>query len=193
MPGEDSVARVDPGTSAKPNAELILGYGFALDENPEDTIVLRIGGGPAGGGPAASRRWEVGRDAQGAEGVYAEVLSRVRSGTSPDEDPGEDGWDAELDAAEMLEDMVGAYLERLPQVGSAHGEAMRPDVQAMLTVYVEGARVELPEPLNVRSDRFLPRSTSNSGVDPRFFGGETTACNREGACGRGGNCPRGRR
>ena len=28
----------------KPNAELILGYGFALPHNPDDTIVLRLGG-----------------------------------------------------------------------------------------------------------------------------------------------------
>src|SRR5258705_1097697 len=40
----------------KPNAELILGYGFSLAHNPDDTIILKLGG-------FECKRWEIGRDA----------------------------------------------------------------------------------------------------------------------------------
>lgn len=39
----------------KPNSELLLGYGFVLPNNPEDTIVLKLGG--------SEKRHEIGRDA----------------------------------------------------------------------------------------------------------------------------------
>ncbi|KAF9652445.1 SET domain-containing protein, partial [Thelephora ganbajun] len=57
---------------AKPNSELILGYGFSLKGNPDDTIVLSIGGGPvtSASNQEEKKRWEVGRSARGVEGVW---------------------------------------------------------------------------------------------------------------------------
>lgn len=122
---------------AKPNAELILGYGFVLEDNPEDTIVLSIGGRPTADKTASSKRWEVGRDARGAQDVFDEVLVQLRSGEVGDVED-DNGWEDELDAADMLSEMVSAYLERLPAVPEDPSTALRPEVRHMLEVYVTG-------------------------------------------------------
>jgi hypothetical protein len=59
---------------AKSNAELILGYGFTLPRNPDDTISLKIGGMIADG---AGKMWEVGRNAAGAEAMWDEMLAEM--------------------------------------------------------------------------------------------------------------------
>ncbi|KAA1473478.1 SET domain-containing protein [Dentipellis sp. KUC8613] len=113
----------------KPNAELILGYGFAVPDNPDDTIVLKVSGSGAGA------RWEVGRGARGAEGLWAEVLAFVRPHAQAD-----GAWAVVLDAAGCLESMVLAKLEALPEVGK--GE-VRPEVGMMVEHYVAGQRAVL--------------------------------------------------
>jgi len=47
---------------AKPNSELLLGYGFTLPANPDDTIVLKIGGLGGSSGTTAQQH-EVARSA----------------------------------------------------------------------------------------------------------------------------------
>ncbi|PCH42980.1 SET domain-containing protein [Wolfiporia cocos MD-104 SS10] len=110
----------------KPNAELILGYGFSLPHNPDDTIVLKIGG-------AAQGTWEVGRGARNAEPLWDAVLAAVSGGVEPAERSIED----ELDAADMLAEMVENLYDRLPQ--GKTGE-MRKEVAIMLEHYLEGQR-----------------------------------------------------
>lgn len=129
---------------AKPNSELILGYGFSLEGNPDDTIVLSIGGGPTA--PASNsedtNRWEVGRNARGVEGVWRYVSDAISSSLQPEaEQSTATGFEDQLDAASMLSEMCKLYLGRLPQISEFSGASAtkaRPDVLAMLSHYIEG-------------------------------------------------------
>jgi hypothetical protein len=122
---------------AKPNAELILGYGFSLTDNPDDTIVLQIGGAGIG----TRTKWEVGRRCRGIEGLWADLVGLM--GSEGADGGGNEGerceYEVDLDAAGMLGEMVGALLERLPKLMET-GE-MRLEVQRMWTDYVEGDAV----------------------------------------------------
>ncbi|KAH9915320.1 SET domain-containing protein [Fomitopsis serialis] len=115
----------------KPNAELILGYGFSLPHNPDDTIVLKIGGAAPGSG--SQPKYEVGRDASGAELVWGAILAAIC------EDPEEVTVEDELDAAEMLVEMAEDLRNRLPQPRAA-AQDLRPEVATMLEHYLEGQR-----------------------------------------------------
>ncbi|KAH9887069.1 SET domain-containing protein [Cubamyces lactineus] len=127
----------------KPNAELTLGYGFSLANNPDDTIVLKIGGPSAshGGG-----KWEVGRAARGAEPVWEAVLAAVRAQNDEDDEDedgeGEEGpsIEDELCAADMLAEMAQSLYDRLPPLPPANAAEMRPEVLQMLEHYLEGQR-----------------------------------------------------
>lgn len=109
---------------AKPNSEFILGYGFSLPNNPDDTIVLKIG----------DKKWEVGREAKGADQVWDAFLSFVSQNPEPD-------YEDYLEAAAALDDAVQQLMERLPaDKGPSARLEMRPEVMAMLHDYVEGQR-----------------------------------------------------
>ncbi|KAJ6515535.1 SET domain protein [Mycena sanguinolenta] len=110
----------------KPNAELILGYGFSLPNNPDDTIVLKIGG-PQGG------RWEVGREARGADPVWDSVFSAVQCDAEPT-------LEDHLDAADALAHMVQQLLDKLPEVSTSTPDGVREDVALMIRHYIEGQR-----------------------------------------------------
>ncbi|KAG5654591.1 hypothetical protein H0H81_011566 [Sphagnurus paluster] len=112
---------------AKPNAELILGYGFSLPDNPDDTIVLKIGG--------INKKWEVGRAAQGAEALWDEILGSIQQ--DPDSPP---TYEDELDAAGALLEMIQSLIDRLPVERDGRRAEMRPEVTLMLHDYVEGQR-----------------------------------------------------
>lgn len=113
---------------AKPNSEFILGYGFSISDNPEDTIVLKV----AGGAEQATKRWEVGRGARDVEGLWLELLSLVRGGSQ--EEP---TYEDILDAAGALEEMTQSLLDRLPKFEHFHQD-VRPEVQDMARNYVKG-------------------------------------------------------
>lgn len=131
----------------KPNAELILGYGFSLPNNPDDTIVLKIGGPSGADAPVpADAKFEVGRHARGAEPVWDAVLAAI--GAQYGEDEEEDGameMDAEtavedeLCAADMLAGMVQSLYDRLPPFPPADVAELRAPVVEMLEHYLEGA------------------------------------------------------
>ncbi len=128
----------------KPNSEFILGYGFSLPNNPDDTIVLKIGGYPPSH-PYANRKWEVGRNARGIEPVWQAVIEAVTGGEggnegSDDEDEGCDPRD-QLYAANLLMSMADGLLKRLPsgKVVGTHA-SIRPEVAEMLDHYIEGMR-----------------------------------------------------
>ncbi|KAG6885606.1 hypothetical protein C0993_012353 [Termitomyces sp. T159_Od127] len=124
---------------AKPNSELILGYGFALSHNPDDTIVLKIGG--------SSKKWEIGRSARGAEGLWNEILASVQ------QTPDSPNYEDHLDAAGTMLDMLQTLLDRLPPDRDDRGVDMRPEVAVMLDYYVEGEHFLLIE---VASDQLFP-------------------------------------
>jgi hypothetical protein len=113
---------------AKPNSELILGYGFSLKNNPDDTIILKVGG-------IDGKRWEVGRSAQGVEGLWDEILNSMRG--DPDS---ASSYEDQLDAAAALSEMVQTMVDRLPREKDYRSANLRPEVLLMLHHYVEGRR-----------------------------------------------------
>ncbi|KAF8589576.1 SET domain-containing protein [Ramaria rubella] len=123
----------------KPNSELILGYGFSLSNNPDDTIVLKIGGMPQSGLEGIeAQRWEVGRRARGIEGIWEELKATL---SQFQEEPVE--WMIALEAAEMLNEMVGCKLKALPCVSEVQPETVRGDVLQMIQHYVQGSYIGL--------------------------------------------------
>ncbi|KAG7097316.1 hypothetical protein E1B28_004677 [Marasmius oreades] len=114
----------------KPNSELVLGYGFSISENPDDTILLKVGGGGV-----HAKRWEVGRQARGADGLWAEILSFI----SENEDA---TYEDHLDASAMLTDMVDRLTSQLPPLKnkSFDPNTVRPEVVKMYHDYIEGQR-----------------------------------------------------
>ncbi|KAJ3722676.1 SET domain protein [Lentinula raphanica] len=115
---------------AKPNAELILGYGFSIAENPDDTIILKVGGSTAD-----TKKWEIGRSSRGAEGLWSEILSLVTQQTAEEEITCED----ELDASSMLGEMIRSLIEKLPPSKRSFDPGrIRPGVIEMFRNYLEG-------------------------------------------------------
>ena len=156
---------------AKPNSELLLGYGFTLPANPDDTIVLKIGGtrdttaaAASAAATAAHARYEVGREAHGAAAVWGAVMDAVKA--ENEEDHEEEGsetpeWQTILDSADMLRSMTKSLLGRLPSLPQAKTvpeyEAgtitFRGDVVEMIDHYVSGQREVLQDLLQYADDR----------------------------------------
>lgn len=112
----------------KPNSELILGYGFSMPNNPDDTIVLKIGGMEG----SDAKKWEIGRNSQGADAFWDDQLSQFAGqGKLPTY---EDILDASGMLSEMLEDKIG----RLPSPEIQNVHELRPDVVTMFHRYLEG-------------------------------------------------------
>lgn len=108
----------------KPNSELILGYGFTLEDNADDTIVLKLGGG-------GGETWEIGRR---WNEQHERLWQRILGSLVEDEPTFED----RLEAASMLMDMVQQKLDALPDTMAPR--SMRPEVAQMLKHYVDGQR-----------------------------------------------------
>ncbi|KAF8639752.1 hypothetical protein AX17_001014 [Amanita inopinata Kibby_2008] len=123
-PGQELFNNYGP----KPNSELILGYGFSLPDNPDDTIILKIGG-------INGERWEIGRAARGVEGLWDEIIRSLESDS--DDNP---SYEDQLEAAGLLTEMVQDLLKRLPKTSVECNTGMRPDVNLMLRDYVQGQR-----------------------------------------------------
>lgn len=122
-----------------------MGYGFSLEANPDDTIVLSIGGGPAASdsSPEEKETWEVGRKARGVEGVWNYVLNAISSASYPEEAEESEAtrFEDQLDAANTLSGMCQSYLDRLPKIPAALSESppeLRTEVLTMFAHYIEG-------------------------------------------------------
>jgi hypothetical protein len=165
---------------AKPNSELLLGYGFTLPANPEDTILLKIGMTPdttttttaaaaavaTAAAAARAPRYEVGREAHGAAAVWGAIMDAV---TAKNEEYYEEGseaapeWQIILDSADMLRSMTESLLERLPSpqpqaVAVPESEAgttikLRGDIVEMIGHYVSGQWGVLQDLLQYANDR----------------------------------------
>jgi hypothetical protein len=111
----------------KPNSELILGYGFSLRQNPEDSIILKVGG-------LDGQRWSVGRQGHGVQGLWDEIVQWIGA-----EDEGDCQDQVEAEAAEVLTEMAQKYLERTPQAEGR--QDMRGEVVRMLEDYIKGTGI----------------------------------------------------
>jgi hypothetical protein len=147
----------------KPNSELLLGYGFTLLANPDDTIVLKIGGGLGDNSSSSSSNMaaqhEVGRGSRGAASVWGAIEGAVK--TTQDESDDMPEWQIVLDCADMLRTMTESLLARLPRPGGLSvpilvpGEesGLRGDVVEMIDRYVSGQREVLQDLLQYANDR----------------------------------------
>jgi hypothetical protein len=124
----------------KPNSELILGYGFSIPRNPDDTIVLQLGG--AG---TESLKWEIGRGARGVEELWLVVLKFVRE-TQSEEKEQEYEYELQLDAADVLSEMTLSLMNRLPEGKGIQGgeRGIRAEIYSMWEDYVEGKYIQCP-------------------------------------------------
>ena len=161
---------------AKPNSELLLGYGFTLPANPDDTILLKIGGtrdttAAAAAAAAAAHtrtRYEVGREAHGAAAVWGAIMDAVKAENVEDEEDEEENgseapeWQIILDSADMLRSMTESLLGRLPSSppheAVPESEAgtsikLRGDIVEMIDHYVSGQREVLQDLLQYADDR----------------------------------------
>ncbi len=154
----------------KPNAELILGYGFSLPNNPEDTILLKIGG--------SEKRWEVGRSAQGIEVLWDDVVKFMAAHDSSSDEEGE-AYEIQMDAADMLADMVQTVFVRLPSETAHEDPALRPEVARMLRDYIEGKVFYDPVTLDLLTK--FPRPASNPDLNPGFLQGKRRGIDRASA------------
>ncbi|KAF8130332.1 hypothetical protein EV363DRAFT_1219306, partial [Boletus edulis] len=113
----------------KPNNELILGYGFSLPDNPDDTMTLQIGGS------ATSQKWVVGRNAHNVESLWSDIRNMITNGESDYE------FEDDLETAAVLTDMVQAKLDGIKTVADVRqNDVIRPTVRAMLGHYIAGQR-----------------------------------------------------
>ena len=154
---------------AKPNAELFLGYGFTLPANPDDTIVLKIGGGS---GCRAAAQHEVGRGARGAASVWDAIVDAVKQAQGDEEEVPE--WQIILESADTLRSMTESLLARLPggfPVPETPG-TLRGDVVEMIGHYVAGQREVLQGLLHYADDREMDgvASARQDGVVIRLDG-----------------------
>ncbi|KAH7338877.1 hypothetical protein B0J17DRAFT_393964 [Rhizoctonia solani] len=120
----------------KPNSELILGYGFALPSNPDDTILLSL----AASNTMKGSMVEIGREAKNAERLWELVIAKV-SELGGDEPIST--WEIELEAAETIMSLTEQRMGRLPDVSKASGVDTRQQVLEMIGYYLEGQRAIL--------------------------------------------------
>ncbi|KAF8806342.1 SET domain protein, partial [Phlegmacium glaucopus] len=114
----------------KPNSELILGYGFSIPHNPDDTIVLKIGGSFEDG-----KKWEIGRETKGVENMWTDLMRAFIQDSS--QNP---SYEDMLDASSALQEMVQNFIDRLPAEEIVETTEIRVEVIAMFQDYLEGQR-----------------------------------------------------
>jgi hypothetical protein len=123
----------------KSNAELILGYGFALEDNPEDILALKLGGSGVTG-----KRHEIFRGARGLDSLWEEMKEIFLAAAAADVEEEPETWDVELAVAEQLIEMVSVTRDKieaaLSKVEGAAGRSdlLRPEVGTMARAYLEG-------------------------------------------------------
>jgi len=128
----------------KPNSELILGYGFSIPRNPDDTIVLKIGGGSVEDG----KKWEIGREAKGVENMWTDLMKALIQDSSQNPT-----YEDILDASSALQEMVQNLIDRLPaeKVVEIADSEIRVEVIAMFQDYLEGIyRLTFAHEINYR-------------------------------------------
>ncbi|KAI9638021.1 uncharacterized protein MKK02DRAFT_36002 [Dioszegia hungarica] len=142
----------------KPNEELLLGYGFVIDDNPDDVVALKLGSQKASGTVTErltkaeldpTKRFLLRRDGK----LDPDLMSVLRILLSPDYPVEEEEIDSEdehalhaqeeksmqleLDVLGTLGQMLDDKLEKLEQASPGEGE-VRDEVRTMVEVYRKG-------------------------------------------------------
>jgi hypothetical protein len=167
----------------KPNSELLLGYGFVIPSNPEDTIVLKLGG--------SEQRHEIGRhasrhaEAGGMKSLWEEIEKMVLTSGEDDESVTsmEGGWEVALEVCEALDDMISQKIDALPDLSETPhlpSAGIRPEVRSMIAEYVKGMfftvrRERAKNSSHWRADRAKGSARRYSGVR----GYQKTGCYRK--------------
>ena len=154
----DSGVQVYNNYGPKPNEELLLGYGFVLNPNPDDVLPLRLGGigsnvsankkaRLSSKGLNAGKRWIIKRDGEIPRDLM-EVLRIVMGDEhhheydhDDEEEEEEHGhWEQEMELELDVLGALGQMLDdKLAKLESANPEAeARDDVRAMCEVYRTG-------------------------------------------------------
>ncbi|KAK8865828.1 hypothetical protein IAR55_000976 [Kwoniella newhampshirensis] len=174
---------------AKPNEELLLGYGFVLDSNPDDIVNLRLGTAniPA---PAAKRLQAKGLDASKCfelrrDGVMDKGLLEVLRTMLGDHEEEVDEEDEhghhekegremqlELDVLGMLGGMLDSKLEKLQEGASVEVSEARKEVRRMCEVYRQG-QIDI---LNAAMDKLAERIERIEGLLDEGMGGCPCGC-----------------
>lgn len=143
---------------AKPNEELLLGYGFVLNPNPDDIVNLRLGTASLpepineklqSKGLDARERFELRRNGE-VDKRLLEIM-RVLLGGGSEEDEVDDDDDEhvlhekeeremqlELDVLGMLGGMLEGKLEKLRTGSKIEVADARAEVRRMCAVYLQG-------------------------------------------------------
>ena len=140
--GAEEHSEVFNNYGIKPNSEFLLGYGFTLPSNPDDTMAFKL--------PSEERRWEIGRKAAGdVQGLFEAVEERMTSQlriTAKDlEEMDEiERIELSLEATELLEEMLQGLRTKLPtwihEDSYRPGTEIRPEILKILRPYIQGAR-----------------------------------------------------
>lgn len=114
-----------------------------LPSNPEDTIVLKLGG--------SEQRHEIGRHAArhadtlvgGMKTLWEEVEKMVLTSGEDDESVTsmEGGWEVALEVCEALDEMITQKIDALPdlsEIPHLPSAGIRPEVRSMIAEYVKG-------------------------------------------------------
>ena len=124
------------------NEELLLAYGFVIPDNPDDTVVLRLGGGVSpekqqrlsASGLDASERFFLRRDGQ----IPDALVGVMKILLAPEGESDSDSIETELDAVGELGGMLEDKLEKL--TAGTHGQSgeVRAEVRSMIEEYKRG-------------------------------------------------------
>ena len=120
---------------AKSNSSLILAYGFALPDNPDDTMSLKLAStsllGPTQVRDDSEGAVEIGRKARGAEELWKSVRRHLlhlrgdEDGNDTDENPIQDSGIEELelhlDVLETLRELIGGVVGNISSLLAKKG------------------------------------------------------------------------
>ena len=127
---------------AKPNSELLLGYGFTLISNPDDTVAFKL--------PGSETRWEIGRKAAGdVQGLFEAVEDRMKSQLGISAEDLEEMDEVErielsLEAIDLFQEMLQGLRMKLPtwihEGSHQSGAEKRPEILELVRPYIEGGQ-----------------------------------------------------
>lgn len=127
---------------AKPNSEFLLGYGFTLPSNPDDTMAFKL--------PGDGRRWEIGRKVTGdLSGLFEAVEERMKtqlgiSAEDLEEMDEVEKVDLSLEATDLFQEMLQGLIMKLPtwihEDNYQPGARIRPEILDLVRPYIEGER-----------------------------------------------------
>ena len=127
---------------AKPNSEFLLGYGFTLPSNPDDTMAFKL--------PDEERRWEIGRKATGdAQDLFEAVEERMKAQLGISMEDSEEMDEVEkidllLEATDLFQEMLQGLKTKLPtwihEDSHQPRVEIRPEILEIVRPYIEGTQ-----------------------------------------------------